>query len=176
MPHLICYLFQERETKELIKTDVLEMNRRCKQNEWLAYYIIFTRPYRNLFYCRIGKYWGAFLSCFLPPYKDFYIACKNIGGSAFVLNHPYSTIINARSIGSHFTVCQLTTIGNKEHGRNDLIPSIGNNVSVGANVTIIGNISIGDNVVIGAGTVIVKDIPSNCTVVGNPARIIRHEN
>ena len=52
-------------------------------------------------------------------------------------------------------------------------PIIGNTVNLGANVVIIGNIHIGDNVIVGAGSVVVKDIPDNCIVAGNPARIIR---
>lgn len=50
---------------------------------------------------------------------------------------------------------------------------IGNNVSLGANVTIVGHVHIGDNVVVGAGAVVVKDVPSNCVVAGNPAKIIK---
>lgn len=39
----------------------------------------------------------------------------------------------------------------------------------------IGDITIGNNVVIGAGSVVTKSVPDNCTVVGNPARIIRRD-
>ena len=53
-------------------------------------------------------------------------------------------------------------------------PTIGNNVNIGSNTCIIGGISIGDNVIIGAGSVVVKDVPSNVVIAGNPARIIRH--
>lgn len=172
IPHLFCFVFADKKIKQMVKEDVEEMNRRCKINENLAFYLVFRKPYRNLFYYRMGKYLGHILSCILPPYENFYISSKNIGGAAFVLNHPYSSIINAKRIGSNFTICQLTTIGNKIHGRNDLAPTIGNNVSLGANVTIIGDITIGNNVVIGAGSVVVKDIPDNCVVAGNPARII----
>lgn len=72
-----------------------------------------------------------------------------------------------------FYYCHLTTIGNALHGRNDLVPTIGNNVSLGANVTIIGDICIGNNVIIGAGSVVVKDVPDNCVIAGNPAKIIK---
>lgn len=53
------------------------------------------------------------------------------------------------------------------------VVSIGNNVFIGADSTLLPGISIGDNVVIGAGTVVAKDIPSDCVVVGNPCRILR---
>ena len=51
-------------------------------------------------------------------------------------------------------------------------PWLGDNVDVGANVVVIGGVRIGNNVKIGAGSVVTKDVPDNCTVVGNPARII----
>ena len=44
-------------------------------------------------------------------------------------------------------------------------------ISPGCNV--IGNIVIGDNAVVGIGSVVVKDVPENCVVAGNPAKIIR---
>lgn len=49
---------------------------------------------------------------------------------------------------------------------------IGNNVWIGGNVTILPGRKIGNNVVIGACSVITKDIPDNCIVGGNPAKII----
>ena len=51
---------------------------------------------------------------------------------------------------------------------------IGDRVFVGANATILMNTKIGSDVIIGAGSVVTKDIPDNCIVVGNPARIIGH--
>lgn len=45
-----------------------------------------------------------------------------------------------------------------------------------ANVVIAGNIHIGDNVTIGAGSVVTKDIPSNCLAAGVPAKVIRYKN
>lgn len=54
------------------------------------------------------------------------------------------------------------------------MPTIGNNVSLGANVTIIGPVHVGNNVTIGAGSVVVKDIPDDCIAVGNPCRPIKH--
>lgn len=51
--------------------------------------------------------------------------------------------------------------------------TIGNNVWIGGSVTILPGVTIGDNVTIGAGSVVAKDIPSNCIAVGNPAKLIK---
>ena len=50
---------------------------------------------------------------------------------------------------------------------------IGNDVWLGANVTILPGVSIGDNVVVGAGAVVTKDIPDNSLAVGVPARVMK---
>lgn len=84
--------------------------------------------------------------------------------------HPYATVLNAEKIGNYFTCLQCTTLGYGKGGR----PKIGNNVSLGANVVIIGGVIVGDNVTVGAGSVVVKDVSSNCIVAGNPARIIKN--
>ena len=173
--HLLAYYMSNESIKQLIDSDLQEMHNRNSYEEFygLLYYLKRFPPYRNLFSYRVGAL-SRILDRIAKPYPLFYINVKNgIGPFAYVLNHPYSTIINAKSIGSNFTCCQLTTIGNAKHGRNDLIPTIGNNVSIGANATILGDIRIGDNVVIGAGSVVVKDVPDNCVVAGNPAVVIK---
>lgn len=51
--------------------------------------------------------------------------------------------------------------------------TIGSFTQIGANATILPNLSIGHNVIVGAGAVVTKNVPDNCVVAGNPARIIR---
>lgn len=175
IPHLIVYSMCSDKIKKDVNEDLAEMNRRCKQEKGLAYYLVFQQPYRNLFYYRIKK-WAPLLSVFLPRYGLFFISSsvESIGGGCFVLNHPFGSFINCKSIGNNFTICQLTTLGNKTHGRNDLVPTIGNSVTLGANVSIMGGIRIGNNVIVGAGSVVVKDVPNDCVVAGNPAKVIRY--
>jgi putative colanic acid biosynthesis acetyltransferase WcaB len=55
-------------------------------------------------------------------------------------------------------------------------PVIGDNVEIGSNVVIIGDISIGDGAIVGAGSVVTKDVPAHAVVVGNPARIIKFKD
>lgn len=57
--------------------------------------------------------------------------------------HAYSTILGAKSIGKNFACRQCTTIGNKSD-YDGARPVIGDNVSLGANVVIIGDVTIGD--------------------------------
>ena len=75
----------------------------------------------------------------------------------------------ADSIGDNFRCIHCTTLGNTDKGR----PTIGNNVSLGANVTIIGPVHVGNNVTVAAGAGVVKDVPDNCMVAGVPAKIIK---
>lgn len=172
--HYLAYKRSDITTRELIDSDVQEMNKRLKKREGLLFYLLFYKYYRNLFYQRIGGDIVKFLDLYIHKNDNFTIGVKGgIGKNAYVLNHPYGTILNAKSIGNHFTCCSLTTLGNAIHGRNDLLPTIGDNVSLGVNVTIIGDVKIGNNVIVGAGSVVVKDVPNNCVVAGNPARIIK---
>ena len=132
------------------------------------------KSFRNLFYFRthVSRLWKSIWR------EDEHLIitsyCTIEGGLYFW--HPFSTIILAKHIGKNCTLRQLTTIGNLGPKHDVLCaPTIGDNVDIGANVTVIGDIKIGNNVIIGAGAVIVKDVPDNCTVVGNPGRII-HSN
>lgn len=56
---------------------------------------------------------------------------------------------------------------------NDKPISFGDNVWLGANVTVLPGVSIGKNAIVGADSVVTKDIPENVIAVGNPCRVIR---
>jgi acetyltransferase-like isoleucine patch superfamily enzyme len=45
--------------------------------------------------------------------------------------------------------------------------------SIGTGATILANVTIGENAIIGAGSVVTKDVPANCIVAGNPAKVLR---
>lgn len=91
-------------------------------------------------------------------------------GGGIIIRHFGLIIINFQTvIGENFTVVPGTVIG-KSKGR---VPFIGDNVSVGANCSIIGGIKIGDGATIGAGSVVVHDVAPGSVVAGNPAKELR---
>ncbi len=74
-------------------------------------------------------------------------------------------------IGDDCMIGQGMTIGGRS--KHIAVPIIGNNVYMGAGCRVLGPITIGDNVIIGPNSVVLEDVPSNCIVVGIPARIIK---
>ena len=127
------------------------------------------KVFRNLFYYRLGEYVSVFIQWLLPPERSLHIWCPSIGPGAH-FEHNYATYLNAERIGSDFYCLQLVTLGNDKQGRR---PVIGDHVSIYTGATVFGGIRVGDGVTIGAGAVVSKDVPDHCTVVGNPATIVR---
>lgn len=175
-PHYIIYCVN-RNIRFVINDDLIRRTAKLSikmTNGWLfLYYIHNDRYFRTLFYHRIGPVMAMLIGWWRPGDRYFVISKTTKIGKGAYFAHPFATEINAKSIGKNFSCRHLTTIGNKADGENDKRPSIGDNVTLGVNVTIIGDIRVGNNVVIGAGSVVVKDIPDNCVAAGNPCRIIK---
>ena len=127
------------------------------------------RVFRNLFYYRLGEYRSVFIKWLMPPERTLNIWCPSIGEGCH-FEHNYATYLNAEKIGKNFYCLQLVTLGND---RNVKRPVIGDNVKIFTGATVFGDVTIGDNATIGAGAVVSCDVPSNCTVAGNPARIVK---
>ena len=135
-----------------------------------------SKVFRKIFLARVSfesKRKQRFLKLFYRPAEDFGIdsVSKKIGGGILVC-HGNSTIVYAKSIGKNFLVHQNVTVGRGIMINGYDVPTIGDNVYIGTGAIVIGGIHIGNNVKIGAGTLVNKNVPDNCTVVGNPMRII----
>lgn len=124
----------------------------------------------NLYGCIIGN------NCFIGPFVEIQ---KNvfIGDGTRIQSHCF--ICEGVSIGKHCFISHGTMFTNDIFIDSPNFESwimketiIGNDVRIGSNVTLLP-IKVGDNSIIGAGAVVTKDIPANCVVAGNPAKIIR---
>lgn len=127
-----------------------------------------------------------------PTWFQQYISLQAYGGQIKIgekTSIGSFTIIAAMmkiSIGSSCMIAESVSIRDHDHVfDNSDIPfrdqgwsckpiEIGNNVWLGAKVTVLKGCKIGDNVIIGANSVVTRDIPSNSVAVGCPARVIRN--
>ena len=95
-------------------------------------------------------------------------------GKGLFIDHGTGVVIGETAIiGKNVTIFHGVTLGGtgKEKGKRH--PTIGDNVFIGSGAKLLGNITIGDNVKIGANAVVLKDVPSNVTVVGIPANVVK---
>ncbi|MBP0019187.1 MAG: serine O-acetyltransferase [Cyanobacteria bacterium SBLK] len=94
-------------------------------------------------------------------------------GKGVFIDHGMGVVIGETAIvGDYCLIYQNATLGGtgKESGKRH--PTLGSNVIVGAGAKVLGNICIGDRVRVGAGSIVLRDVPDDCTVVGVPGRII----
>lgn len=181
IPHLI--LFRSSLAKKTIESDIevwIHLNDPERSNhavltnlEWL---IETFREFRNQFNYRLGylpSIWSRSLlglaKAIYQPYESLYISSPSIGPGLYI-QHGISTVIEAEKIGEKCWVAQQVTIG-PDKGLN--LPILGNNVHVFPGAKILGKVTIGDNVRVAANAVVEEDVPSDCTVAGVPARIVR---
>lgn len=98
-------------------------------------------------------------------------------GKGFFIDHGTGVIIGETTIiGDNVTLYQGVTLGGtgKEKGKRH--PTIGDNVMISAGAKVLGSFTVGENSVIGAGSVVIEEVPPNCTVVGVPGRIVKRDN
>jgi len=94
-------------------------------------------------------------------------------GRRLFIDHGMGVVIGETTvIGDDVTLYQGVTLGGtgKEHGKRH--PTLGNKVVVGVGAKILGNIKVGDNCRVGAGSVVLRDVPEDSTIVGVPGHIV----
>jgi serine O-acetyltransferase len=94
-------------------------------------------------------------------------------GEGFFIDHGSGVVIGETAeIGDNVTIYHQVTLGGSGKEKGKRHPTIGNNVVIGNGARVLGSFTVGDNSRIGAGSVVVRPVPPDSTVVGNPGRIV----
>ncbi|HTX76543.1 MAG TPA: serine O-acetyltransferase, partial [Terracidiphilus sp.] len=94
-------------------------------------------------------------------------------GRRVFIDHGAGVVIGETAVvGDDVTLYQGVTLGGTGHEHGKRHPTLRHGVFVGSNAQILGNICIGENSRVGAGSVVLRDVPPNSTVVGVPAHIV----
>ncbi|HEY1868085.1 MAG TPA: serine O-acetyltransferase [Candidatus Cybelea sp.] len=97
-------------------------------------------------------------------------------GKGIFIDHGSGIVIGETTqIGDGCTIYQGVTLGGTSLSHGKRHPTLGRNVTVGVNSSVLGAIVLGDNAKVGGGSVVVKDVPANATVVGVPARVVMQD-
>lgn len=95
-------------------------------------------------------------------------------GQRFFIDHGAGVVIGETAIiGDDVTLYHGVTLGGTTWNKEKRHPTLGNKVLIGAGAKVLGNITIGDSARVGANSVVVKDVPACCTVIGIPGRVIQ---
>ena len=95
-------------------------------------------------------------------------------GKRFFVDHATGVVIGETAIiGDDVMIYQGVTLGGVSTSKGKRHPTVGNHFFVGCNASVLGDITIGNNVRIGAGSVVLKDVPDDCTVVGIPGVVVK---
>ena len=98
-------------------------------------------------------------------------------GKGLYIGHPYNITINPDAVlGDNLNIHKGVLIGQENRGNRKGTPIIGNQVWIGINAAIVGNITIGDDVLIAPNSYVNCNVPSHSIVFGNPCRIIHKDN
>ncbi|MGA8326885.1 MAG: serine O-acetyltransferase [Candidatus Cybelea sp.] len=114
--------------------------------------------------------WLAYVSRFFTQI-EIHPAAK-VGKGIFIDHGSGVVIGETAEIGDGCTIYQGVTLGGTSLSRGKRHPTLGRNVTIGVNSSVLGAIVLGDNAKVGGGSVVVKDVPANATVVGVPARMV----
>jgi len=151
-----------------------EIWKKCfSPNLHFIYLLRTTQKYpKNTF---LGIFWRLILRHYQIKY-GFQIYAETEIGEGFYLGHWGTLVINPKTIiGKNCNIAQGVTIAQANRGEFAGVPTIGDEVWIGPNAVIVGNIKIGNNVLIAPNAYVNFEVPPNSVVLGNPAKIIFNE-
>jgi serine O-acetyltransferase len=97
-------------------------------------------------------------------------------GRRLFIDHGSGVVIGETTeIGDDVTIYQGVTLGGTGKDTGKRHPTVGNGVMIGSGAKVLGPIKLGENAKIAAGSVVLREIPPNCTAVGVPARVVKRD-
>lgn len=97
-------------------------------------------------------------------------------GRRLFIDHGTGVVIGETAvIGDDVTLYQGVTLGGTGKDIGKRHPTVGSGVMIGAGAKVLGPFSIGNNTKIAAGSLVLHEIPENCTAVGAPARVVKRD-
>src|SRR6266496_4510730 len=174
MPHLLSLIREDVAT-------VLERDPAAKSQ--LEVYLCYSGLHALWFY-RVNHWlWnhdflllGRWLSQVARLFTGIEIHPGATIGRRLFIDHGMGVVIGETAIiGDDVTIYHGVTLGGTSLQKKKRHPTLGNGVVIGNTSSILGDIVIGDNSRVGAGSVVLRDVPSNCTVVGVPAHLVMVE-
>ena len=172
--------------KDLIKCDLYRYGYLNKKTSALQRHELYGYRYTKVlrktkYYKENGKPIRFLINrVLLSYYTEKYGFCISYAtkiGRGLYLGHIGSIVVNSKAVlGDNVNLAQGVTIGVSNGGKTPGVPTIGNNVWIGANATVVGGIVIGDDVMIAPNTFVNFDVPDHSLVISSKSTIIPKEN
>ena len=172
-------------SKDIIHTIEEDINEICHKDPACNYFfqpLLFYKGFHALQAYRVANYWveeklsfSLYIQSIVSEKFNVDIHPNAKMGKGIMVDHASGVVIGETAIvGDYSSIFHGVTLGGVGSEKGQRHPQVGKNVLLSANSTIVGNIKIGDNAKIGAGSVVLNDIPKDCTAVGVPAKVINN--
>ena len=180
--HDVGVAFKSKDIIHAIEEDINEIYHRDPACNYFFQPLLFYKGFHALQAYRVANYWveeklsfSLYIQSVVSEKFNVDIHPNAKMGKGIMVDHASGVVIGETAIvGDYSSIFHGVTLGGVGSEKGQRHPQVGKNVLLSANSTIVGNIKIGDNAKIGAGSVVLNDIPKDCTAVGVPAKIIKN--
>ncbi len=180
--HDVGVAFKSKDIIHAIEEDINEIYHKDPACNYFFQPMLFYKGFHALQAYRVANYWveeklsfSLYIQSVVSEKFNVDIHPNAKMGKGIMVDHASGVVIGETAIvGDYSSIFHGVTLGGVGSEKGQRHPQVGKNVLLSANSTIVGNIKIGDNAKIGAGSVVIDDIPKDCTAVGVPAKVINN--
>ena len=180
--HDVGVAFKSKDIIHTIEEDINEIYHKDPACNYFFQPLLFYKGFHALQSYRVANYWveeklsfSLYIQSIVSEKFNVDIHPNAKMGKGIMVDHASGVVIGETAIvGDYSSIFHGVTLGGVGSEKGQRHPQVGKNVLLSANSTIVGNIKIGDNAKIGAGSVVIDDIPKDCTAVGVPAKVINN--